>query len=180
MRQTAITRRYAGALFEAAKSEDAVDRVESDLGLIAFSLENAPRLREVMVHPLIPAARKKEIAAEVFDGRVQEVTLHFLDLVIDKRREGILEEVEPEYVRLANEFRNVVPVRVTSAVPLTADEQSGLRKKLEKLTGKMVELQLAEDPELIGGLVVQIGDTVIDGSVRGYLASLREKLLGRE
>lgn len=178
MRQTAIARRYAGALFEAAKSEDAVDRVESDLGLITFSLENTPRLREVMVHPLIPAARKKEIAVEVFDGRVQEVTLHFLELVIDKRREEILADVEPEYVRLANEFRNVVPVTVTSAVPLTADEQSALRKKLEKLTGKMVELGLAEDPELIGGLVVQIGDTVIDGSVRGYLASLREKLLG--
>ena len=100
--------------------------------------------------------------------------------MVDKRRESILAEVETEYVRLANDFRNVCIVHVTSAVPLTEDEKTRLTAKLSKATGKTVRLVLAEEPDLVGGLVVQIGDTVKDGSIKGNLASLREKLLGKE
>ena len=178
MRLTTLARRYAGALFRAAKDADAIDNVESDLGLISYTLQAAPRLREALAHPLIPPARKKEIVAELFEGAIQDVTLHFLGLLIDKRREEVLEDVEPEYVRLANEFQNIMPVVVTSAVPLTSDEVAGLQAKLAEFTGKKVELELEEDPSLIGGLVVRISDTVIDGSVRGYLASLKDRLLG--
>lgn len=177
MRYTALARRYAGALFGAARNADVIDKVESDIGLLAHSLQTMPRLQEALAHPLIPAARKKEIATEVFGGKVQEITLHFLDLLIDKRREELVEDVEQEYVRLANEFRGVVPTLVTSAVPLSDDEKERLQRKLEKFTGKKIELELREDKSLIGGLTVKIGDTVIDGSVKGYLASLREKLL---
>lgn len=180
MRLSGLARRYAAALFEAAKGPNAVDSVESDLGLITYSLDEVPRLREMLVHPLIPVARKKELVAEIFKGKIQDITLDFLFLLVDKQREEIVTDVETEYVNLANEYRNIATVQVTSAVPLTADEQAQLREKLAKFTGKTVELELSENPELIGGLIVQIGDTVIDGSVKGYLASLREKLLGRE
>lgn len=180
MRFRAIARRYAGALFEAAKQAEAIDFVESDLGLITYSLQTMPRLKEALEHPLIPAERKKVIIADVFKGEIQDVMLHFLSLIVDKRREDILEDVEQEYVRLANEFRGVVTAMVTSAVPLAASEKSELRGKLEDLTGKKVELELGEDPALIGGLVVRIGDTVMDGSVRGYLASLKNQLLGEQ
>ncbi|HET6455635.1 MAG TPA: F0F1 ATP synthase subunit delta [Armatimonadota bacterium] len=179
MRSSALARRYAGALFETAKDADLIDQVESDLGLLTFTLESTPRLKETLTHPLIPPERKKEIVADLLDERVQGVTLHFLDLLIDKRRTEILEDVEEEYVRLANEYRNVMPVMVTSAIPLTCDEKSALRKVLEQSTGKTIELQLEEDPKIIGGLTIQIGDTVIDGSVRGYLEALREQLLGQ-
>ena len=180
MRQSAIARRYAGALFQTARDMGAVDAVESDLGLITYTLESNPNLQEVIMHPLIPSSRKKEIVASVFADNVQDVTLDFLYLVIDKRRETILPDVEVEYVALANDYRNVATVQVTTAIALSPDEISLLRAKLESFLGKQVEIQLSEDPQLIGGLVVQIGDTVIDGSVRGYLTSLREKLMGKE
>ncbi|MDI6827573.1 MAG: F0F1 ATP synthase subunit delta [Armatimonadota bacterium] len=179
MRLTVLARRYAGALFAAAKASDCIDLVESDLGLVTYSLENVPQLAEVLKQPLIPIERKKEIVKDIFSGRVQELTLDFLDLVIEKRREFILTEVEKEYVKLANEYRGVLPIKVTSAVPLTSDEKSMLRTKLEAFTGKRVELELHEDPSLIGGLVVRIGDTVIDGSVKGYLESLKNQMLGK-
>lgn len=181
MRMTTLARRYAGALFETVRQLDVIDvidMVESDLGLINYSLETMPRLVEVLNHPLIPRERKKAIVSEIFKARVHAVTLRFLELVIDKRREGILSDIEPEYVRLANEWRGIVPVIVTSAVPLTEDAVNALKKKLDTFTGKNADLELQEDPDLIGGLTIRIGDRVIDGSVRGYLVSLREQMLG--
>lgn len=180
MRLTALASRYAAALFEAARDSDSVDKVESDLGLITYSLKTMPNLQHVLSHPLIPGDKKKEIAAEIFRGKVEGITLDFLGLLIDKRREDLMEVVEQEYVRFANDFRGVLPAMVTSAIPLTADEQRALSAKLEVFTGKKVELQLSEDASIIGGIVVKIGDTIIDGSVKGYLASLRDRLLGRE
>lgn len=180
MRQSTLARRYAGALFEQARTANAVDRIESDLGMVTYSVQSMPRLQETLTHPLIPADRKKAIIAQVFEKSIDSITLNFLYLLIDKRREDIIADTEQEYVVLANDFRGVVPAMATSAVPLTADEKTSLQAKLEVFTGRKVELHIDEDPELIGGLVVRIGDTVIDGSVRGYLAALKDKLLGRE
>ena len=178
MRLSTLARRYAGALFEIARQSDVIDQVESDLGMIGYSLQTMPKLVETLRHPLIPPVRKKAIVAEIFRDHVQDVTLRFVELVIDKRREEILPDVEPEYVRLANDYRGILPVAITSAVPLTKDEMRLLKGRLDELTGKNTDLELSEDPDLIGGLTICIGDTVIDGSVRGYLAVLREQMLG--
>ncbi len=180
MRLSGLARRYAAALFQAARESNAVDSVESDLGFITYSVDDIPQLHEMLVHPLIPGERKKALISQIFKGKVQDITLDFLFLLVDKQREEIVSDVEREYVNLANEYRSVVTVQVTSAVPLTDDERDALVRKLTEFTGKKAELTLSEDPSLIGGIIVQIGDTVIDGSVRGYLASLREKMLGRE
>lgn len=181
MRMATLARRYAGALFETARQSDVIDvidKVESDLGMVNYSLQTMPKLVEALNHPLIPRERKKAIVSDIFKDKVQAVTLRFLELVIDKRREGILPEIEPEYVRLANEWRGIVSVAVTSAVPLSKNEVTALKAKLDRFTGKRTDLQLHEDSGLIGGLTVRIGDTVMDGSVRGYLASLREQMMG--
>jgi F-type H+-transporting ATPase subunit delta len=180
MNQSAVAKRYAAALFKTAVNADMIDNVESDLGLITYSLETIPRLAEVLEHPLIPSERKKEIVTDVFSDKVSEISLNFLYLVIDKRREKILADVEAEFVKLANELRGVEPVEVATAVPLTADERTALQEKLEKLTGKKAELHITLDPTLIGGLKIRIGDRIIDGSIAGYLASLRNKLLGKD
>lgn len=180
MRLTSLARRYAAALFDAAKDADSIDKVESDLGLLTYSVQSMPRLGEALAHPLIPGSRKKQIVAEIFREEVEALTLDFLCLLIDKRREDVLEEVEREYVQLANAFRGVVPATVISAVPLSDDERTKLRARLQTMTGKMVELDLQEDPSLIGGLIVRIGDTVIDGSVTGYLNALKNQMLGIE
>lgn len=179
MRSTTLARRYAGALFGEAQRGNATDAVESDLGLLAHSLQTIPTLRHTLTHPLIAPKRKKEIATEIFKDSIQTITLQFVSLLIDKRREDVLEDIETEFVRLANEARSIQPVTVTSAVELNADEQKALVAKLNEFTGKKVQLQMNHDASLIGGLIIKIEDTIMDGSVRGHLAALRNRMLER-
>lgn len=174
-----IVRRYAAALFGAAQSADVVDLVESDLGLITYSFETTPRLQDAMESPLIPAGKKKDIVTRIFESKVHEVTLHYLYLLIDNRREEAITATEEEYVRLANEARGIIAAQVTSVVELTDDQLSRLRTKLSEQTGRRVEIITSTDQAIIGGIIVRIGDTVMDGSVKGYLNRLREEFLGR-
>lgn len=172
-----IVRRYAAALFARARKADAIDRIESDLGLVTHTLRACPDLVDALVSPVIPADKKHAIIAGVFGGSIHEITLSYLDLLVEKRREEAAVLTEAEFVDMANEARGIVDAEVTTAVRLSEDEVSALRSKLSAVTGKNVQLKLAVDSAIIGGVAVRIGDRVIDGSVRGQLVALREKLL---
>jgi len=172
-----IVRRYATALFNAARKAGVVDQVESDLGLVSFTVESSPRLRQALESPLVPAERKHGVLDGVFRGKVHEVTLSYLYLLVDKRREEAITATEPVYIELANEARGIVSVNVTTAAPLSKEQEARLKAKLSERTGKTVELAVRVDPSIIGGVSIKIGDTVIDGSIKGQLGTLREKLL---
>lgn len=173
-----IVRRYASALFGAASKAGVIDQVESDLGLVTYTFESSPELLESIRMPLIPVPKKKEILRDIFGGKVHEITLSYLDLLIEKHREDAIVPTEELYILLANEARGVITVRVESAIELTRDEQSRLIAQLSQVTGKTVQLDAEVVPDHIGGALVRIGDTVIDGTVRGQLAALRETLIG--
>lgn len=173
-----IVRRYAAALYQTAAGTDAVDRVESDLGLVSYALEISPELGEALESPKVFSDRKKAVVRDIFADKVHQITLSYLYLLIDKRREEVLAFTEEEYIRIANEARGILEVRVSTAVRMTEEEEARLKAKLTARTGKSIRLEKHVSPELIGGMTVRIGDTVIDGSVKGYLASLRERLMG--
>lgn len=172
-----IVRRYATALFNAARRAKAIDRVESDLGLVSYTLEAMPSLMEAMHSPLVPRERKKTILRDIFADKVHEVTLSYFDLLVEKRREEVVLDTEPEYIALADEARGIVKAEVTAAVRLTQEEESRLAARLSAMTGRQAQLSVEVDPDIIGGVMVKIGDTVIDGSIRGQLEALRERLL---
>lgn len=180
MRQSTIARRYAAALLNAAVSANAVDAVEGDLELISQLLTNVPDLYDTLTHPLIPPASKKTIMKDLLSGRVQPITLDFIHLLSDKRRDAILADVHTEYARMADEHRGYLPVTVTSAVALAPAELERLRDRLNEYLGKRVDIQVVQDPSLIGGLMVRIRDTVMDGTVKGFLDALRARLLASE
>jgi F-type H+-transporting ATPase subunit delta len=173
-----VVKRYAKALFGAAMREQAVDRVESDLGLVSYVLESNPDLRRALHIPLITAEKKKAVLRGVFSGKVHQITLDYMCLLADKRREDALAQTEAVYVELANEARGIVEAQVTTAVELVEQDEIRLAAKLSGITGKQVHLVKSIDPSIIGGIVVRIQDKIIDGSVRGQLAAMREKLLG--
>lgn len=174
-----LVRKYATALLNAAQKSNVVDQVESDLGLVSYVFESEPNLFKVISSPAISRERKKAILEDIFGGKIHPLTQSFLNLLVEKGREEILSAIEPEYVELADSFRGVVKVEVTAAVELLAEEKERLARKLSEITGKKIVLLTQVDPSIIGGLIVKIGDTLVDGSIRFQLATIRERLVGK-
>lgn len=180
MRLSSLSRRYTAALFDTACDANLVDKIESDLGLITWTLQSIAEFKETLANPLISTETKKSAATAIFRDKVDAITLNFVCLLIDRRREDILEDIEEQFALLADDWRGIIRADVTSAAALTDNEKSRLISKLEAFTSKKVELYMKQDRSLIGGLVVRIGDTVIDGSIKKQVVDLKNRMLGKE
>lgn len=178
MIQSRVVRRYAAALYSAASKAAAEDRVESDLGLITYTAESVPRLMEAVTSPLIPAEKKRALLRDLFADRVHPLTLNYLYLLVEKRREGAITLTEHEYARIASEARGIAKAQVITAQPMTEEEESELGARLSAMSGRNVRLEPRVAPEVLGGVMVRIGDTIIDGTLRGQLQALRRELSG--
>ncbi len=175
-----VGRRYAAALFHIARERNAAEAVRADLRELVSLWVRMPLLRKNLESPLMPTARKRELVDRVFAPNLNELTVRFLHLLIEKRREEILPDVQRTYERLADQYEGVVRAQATVAAELDDVQRAALTEALERRTGKRVDLAVRVDPSIIAGVVVQLEDTVIDGSVRGALERLREQMLGEE
>lgn len=178
MKDTRVAKRYAMALFEVARRDNTLDAISQDLALIERFLADVPYLRAVLLQPLVSDARKNTVITDAFGDRVTATSLNFLKLLIRKRREDLIETCIAEFRALNDEFHNQVAATATTAVPLTPEQTERLTQSLQILTGKTVHLTTAVDPAILGGTVVRLGDTIIDGSVRGRLERLEQQLMG--
>jgi F-type H+-transporting ATPase subunit delta len=179
MREESVARRYAAALFALAQQEKIVDAVDADLTTVAMAVKGVPILRTILGEPRVTETRKKDALKAAFGGKINKATLQFLELLVDKRRIGLLPEIQVEFDRLAMRVQNIARATAITAVPLTKEEEKSLIKALEVKTGKKIELQTEVDPSVVGGVLVRIGDTVWDGTVRGNLERMRAQLLGK-
>ncbi|HVJ49219.1 F0F1 ATP synthase subunit delta [Desulfitobacterium sp.] len=175
MLKGALARRYAKALFEIGVQQD-LNQVETDLqqltGLIAENAEVA----HLLYHPHISLTEKKAIMDKLFSGSMSDTVRHFFYLLIDKRRENLLPDIQREFMLLADQARNIVEARISSAAPLSKSQEERLHKELDRITGKNVRMVKEVRPELIGGVIVQIGDQVMDGTVAYKLSQIRLSL----
>lgn len=176
MANHAVARRYARALFELAQEKGLLDQVEKELEMVAEMIRTNLKLRWVMNDVMTSPEVKSRLIEELFKGKVSDLVLRFLLVVVRKRREAYIPEMYRAYVDLANEARGIVEVEVRSAVPLDEEIARNLEQKLVARLGKRVKFQTQVAPELIGGLVVRVDDTLMDGSVRTRLARMRERL----
>jgi len=176
MLKGAVAGRYSTALYDLATEGKAVDLVEEDLKAVAGALETEDKFRQVIFHPQITAADKKELLDSIFKDKIQSLTGNFLALLVDRRRETFIKDILDEFVILANRDRNVVEARVSSAVELTTDEKNSIEQLLANITGKKVQSSYAVEPSLVGGVLVHIGDKVIDGSIKARLANMSDSL----
>ncbi len=175
MRNLRVARRYAVALMSVAESAKLIDRVAADCDGIAGTIRGSRELRLLLASPLVPSAKKKAVFHALFEKSVSSLMLGFLDLMIAKSREIHLADIIDQFAMLRDEKLGIVNVDVTSAVELRPAEESGLAQALEQYTRKKVRVRVTLDKAIRGGLVVRIGDTVLDASIRRQLEILRER-----
>ncbi|HEY3141533.1 MAG TPA: ATP synthase F1 subunit delta [Acidimicrobiales bacterium] len=164
---------YADALFEVARAEGSLRDVEEELFRFAQSLETSDELREALTDQHIPASRRQQIVEDLLGGHALPVTVAMVSMVVGAGRAKDLPAIVRQLVERTAAEANKEVAEVRSAVDLTADQRARLAQALNAATGKQVEVKVIVDPSVLGGIVAQVGDTVIDGSVRSRLEQLK-------
>ncbi len=177
IRDPGVAHRYAAALFGAARSRSEDEAVLADLQSIERLYELDPALKTFLEAPDVLAEQKEALIRGVLGGRVSELVVRFLLLMLRKKRIQHLSIVFGHYRKLVEELHGIERARVVTAVPLAPDLAEPLRQRLETLSGKRVLLELRVDPAVLGGVVVTLGDKIIDGSLRHRLDEMRDRLL---
>ena len=139
--------------------------------------ESVPGIWGYFSNPELQRSDKKALIKKLFEGELSEDVYHFLLLLVDKRRMSLFPAIVSQYEELSNEARHIVVADVTTARTLSKEQKDKLEDKLEVVTGKTVKVRLHEDPKIIGGVIVRIGDKRIDGSVTGKLSALAGELM---
>jgi len=172
---TRVARRYAKALVGLAREERDLDRVREKLKELVAVMEGNRSLRSILYGRSVQESVKQELMGKILDRLDFPPLLRsFVALLVKRDRLRFLALIENFFSRYADELQNRIRVDVVTAADLTAAETKSLVDRLSERTGKTVFLQVQRDPQLIGGLQVRIGGTVLDGSVRAQLAALKE------
>ena len=172
-----LVHRYARALFTLAVKSNLTQQVQDDLTAVDGALREHQTLRKTLYHPLLPVARKQALLAELFAARVQPLTAAFLRLLLEKKRLTILPALLKQFQALHQQEEKIITVRVTTATALSPVQSSLTRGRLARILKRQVHLETYEDPNLLGGIVIQIGFRMIDGSCRGQLNEIRRRML---
>ncbi len=169
-------RMYARALFEAALEEGKLEQVGVDLAGLASAFEEVPALRAFLRNPQVDPAGKADVLDEISAG-ADELVRNFVRLAAEKGRAGELPEMNRELEALIARAQNRLAVELTTAYELSDEESRSIVQTIEKASGRTVEATRSVDPNLIGGIVLQVGSFRADGSVRGRLERLRQELV---
>jgi len=170
-----IAKRYARALFDIAQEENAIEAIYSELKGFSSLLAGSADLTDFFANPVFDSADKAAVMGEIIkEIKVSVTTSNFLKLLVDKRRINAIGQIEECYRRYMDEVLNKVRVEVKTAFPLSNELSERIKKQMEGLTGKNVDMVINEDPSLLGGVVIGVGDTLYDGSIRAQLNSIRE------
>jgi len=166
---------YARSLFEVAKEQDALDVIHDQLGMWADALGENRSLQVFFFSPQFSASEKKEAIRRVIDGGDPRF-VNFLELLAERHRLPVIFRIRRTFDELWREERKLLPVEVTSAVELDDGLVREIGDRIEERTGRRVELTSKVDPSLIGGLVLRVGNRILDASVHGRLERLRRQI----
>lgn len=171
-----IARTYADALFEVGVETNKYELIMQELQAVDEIFKNNLQFMEVLKSPLISKDEKKSILSNIFKEELSKEVTNFFKVLIDQKRIGHFSEIKDNFKKLLNDKNNIVEAVAVTAVPLNAEKIESLKAQLSKVTGKNVVLENQIDPTLLGGVLIQMGNEQIDGSVKGRLENLKEEL----
>lgn len=177
MRDATIARNYAEALLELARRADDPAGWGKLIRDVANGIRQDLTLQRFLESPKISEAEKNEIFFQALGDRVPRHFLRFLQTLVRKRRQMLIPEISNEYDKLLDVHEGRVHATVTVAREASAEDESIIARQLSRVVGKTVVPHVNVNPAILGGIVVRIGDTVMDGSVRRRLSRLRNRIL---
>ena len=169
-----ISKRYARAFFEIATEEKQLERYYNEINQFASIIAQNKALGEFLANPVFEQESKKGVVENII-GKLQlsGMTVNFLKLLVDKRRIDVLPDIVFFYRQLMDESLKKVRVNLKTAFPLSSEMQAYIISRLEEVTGRKVEVSVEKDPGLLGGIVIGVGDTLYDGSIKNQLNNMR-------
>ena len=180
MTLSAVATRYANALADVVTRPDAELAPQAALNeLRAFedAVRESPALAAALETPAIPASRKKAVVGRLADAlQLSRIVRNFLFVLVDHRRTQSLSQIIHSFEAALDQRAGVLPAEILSAGEMPETQRASLAAELERVTGKRVRMRFAVEPSLIGGVVAKVGSVVYDGSVRGSLQSLEQRL----
>jgi F-type H+-transporting ATPase subunit delta len=172
-----IANRYAIALIELGEKFDQLDLYNNNLGLIAATLESHEDLSKFLSHPTIPVVEKKEIIANIFKDAVTPNVLNTVKLLLDRNRMLLFFSIAHHYKEMLYNKRNITVAEVYTAIEINDEIKNRVKKQLEKLFTTEINLEHKIKPEIIAGMIVKVGDKVIDGSIKAKFDNMKRKMI---
>jgi F-type H+-transporting ATPase subunit delta len=176
MMESGIALRYATALFDSALEHGIVDDVHEEMLGLGTIIEEHPAFFGLLLSPQIRTEDKHDIINATLEGKASDLFVRFLHLLIDKTRFPFIKEIADEYHKLYESYKGVLMVKVTTAIPLDKAMERKVIDKLHSETQKQIRVEAVTDPDIIGGMIIQMKDKIIDGSIRFQLEKLRREL----
>ena len=174
---SAILGRYARSLADIVFEENVADKVTEDLNVYSEIFIAVPDLLEVFHSPSVPRETKEKLFNELTaQYPVAQITANFLRILLEHNRIRYFQQILDLYIKFVNERKGIVSARITAALQLSEEEQKSLQSRLAEITGKLTNIEFQTDESILGGIVVQIGSTVFDGSIRTQLADMKRRL----
>ena len=170
-----IAQVYGRALFEAAQEQDKLDEVREQVGAFADAIDSNRDLAVFFFSPYFSTEEKKEGLGKVLDG-ADDTVRNFLELLVEKHRMPAIHRIRREYDALWEEENKLLPVEVTSAIELDKETVQNIGDKIGERTGRKVQLESKVDPDILGGIVLRVGDRILDASIANRLESLRKQV----
>jgi len=177
MAESTVAFRYAKSLIDLAQEKNLTEEVYKDMQFFKQVVRENRELMLALKSPILRHEKKLSILKNVFESRVNPVSYSIFSIITKKHREGIMDSIAEEFVRLYNDLKGIQKAQVTTTTPLTDELRKQFEAMVTKATGKTVQLEEKVDPKLIGGYVLRIGDRQVDASIRSQLNALRLNFL---
>jgi F-type H+-transporting ATPase subunit delta len=165
--------RYARAIFEIAEEKNVIENLYKELDLVMEVYEGDEEFKNFIDHPLVKKSEKKALVSKLFTDKFEASTVELLEYLVDKGRLSFIRSIVAEYLKLYYAKNSIVEAEATFATEPSDVQIKSLKEKLESRTSKKVKLSTAVDKSILGGVVIRIGDEIIDASVKKELEAFR-------